>query len=131
MSAVAVALTFGCGEDNKAVEPSCKEGEAGCPPLPPPPPPKCETSAPTTCTQPDLTYTADIKPMVGELCLGCHKGEPDGPWSLGGYEHVANWHDLLRGAMLQCTMPPADSGLTMTTEQRQTMLEWLRCGFPE
>lgn len=92
---------------------------------------ECLTKAPTACAEPSPHYAADIKPIVDSICINCHKGEKDGPWSLAAYEHLADWHDLLRTAMLKCNMPPVDSGYTMTLEQRQTMLNWLRCGFPE
>jgi hypothetical protein len=32
--------------------------------------------------------------------------------------------------MLNCSMPPLDSGLTMPTEERQLLLHWIRCGYP-
>jgi hypothetical protein len=92
---------------------------------------QCDTVAPRACNYPDLTYTADIKPLIGDICLACHKGEPDGPWTLNGYEHVANWHDLIRSVMLNCEMPPPEEEIPMTTEERQLILEWLRCGYPE
>lgn len=92
---------------------------------------QCDTVAPRACNFPELTYTNDIKPLVDDICLGCHKGEKDGPWTLNGYEHVANWHDLIRAVMLNCEMPPPEEQIPMTTEERQLILEWLRCGYPE
>ncbi len=90
----------------------------------------CEVPAPTECPDPMPTYK-DVRPLITERCVVCHYGEVDGPWTLDGYEHVANWHDLIRGAMLSCSMPPPDSDMTMTVEERVELLAWLRCGFPK
>jgi hypothetical protein len=92
---------------------------------------QCDTVAPRACNFPELTYTNDIKPIIDDVCLSCHLGEEDGPWELTSYEHVASWHDLLRSVMLSCEMPPPEERITMTTEERQLLLEWLRCGYPE
>jgi hypothetical protein len=54
----------------------------------------------------------------------------DGPWPLTSYEHVANWQDIIRGAMLACTMPPADAGNLMTNDERMAILVWIRCALP-
>lgn len=92
---------------------------------------ECDTVAPRACNFPELTYTNDIKPIIDDTCLACHLGEPDGPWTLEKYEHVVSWHDLIRAVMLNCEMPPPEDRVRMTTEDRQLILEWLRCGFPE
>ncbi len=90
----------------------------------------CDVPAPTECPDPMPTYK-DVRPLITDRCVVCHYGEVDGPWTLDGYEHVANWHDLIRGAMLSCSMPPPDSDMTMTVEERVELLTWLRCGFPK
>ncbi len=91
----------------------------------------CEVTAPTECPSPAPTY-ADIKPIVARRCSSssCHSGAAGGPWPLTEYEDIADWWDITRDQLLACTMPPPDSGVVMTSDERMTMLVWLRCGFP-
>jgi uncharacterized membrane protein len=49
---------------------------------------------------------------------------------LSAYQHVADWVAEIRAHMLTCTMPPVDSGVSMTREERQLILSWIRCGYP-
>ncbi len=87
-------------------------------------------AAPTACPDPPVTY-ADVQPIVEARCLGCHWGQEGGPWPLTSYTHVADWQDFIRASLLDCTMPPRDSGVGMTATEKTTMLEWVRCGAPE
>ena len=95
-------------------------------------PPACGVVGPTECPSPPPLY-ADVAPIVGQRCAGpCHDGLlAEGPWPLTDYEHVADWADVIRGELLRCTMPPADSGVTMTLDERLALLTWIRCGHPE
>ncbi len=92
-------------------------------------PAECDVVAPTSCPEPKPTY-ADVEPIFQERCVGCHAGIPDGPWPLTDYGHVSAWFGEIRGAMLSCSMPPADAGIEMPTEERDLILLWIRCGFP-
>lgn len=93
-------------------------------------PPPCETTAPTSCPSPAPTY-ADIAPIVESRCLGCHYGALGGPWPLTSYDHVADWRDTIRGAMLDCSMPPPEEQVPITTDERMQLLVWIRCGMPQ
>lgn len=104
-----------CG-DNRAPG---QEGAYACPPR-----------APTSCPDPSPRY-ADVAPVIQQHCLPCHFGEPQGPWPLYDYRHVADWQDVVRDEVLSCAMPPADSGLMMPTQDREAILTWILCGFPE
>lgn len=90
----------------------------------------CEVPAPTACPDPKPTYADDIAPIIERRCLTCHYGEPDGPWPLTSYGHVADWHDGIFAVMLNCAMPPPASGMAMPVAERVRVLEWLRCGLP-
>jgi hypothetical protein len=92
--------------------------------------PGCDVVAPRACPDPKPTYTADVEPILQERCIGCHSGMPNGPWPLTSYTHVASWFAELQGAMLSCAMPPPDSGVPMETEERETILTWIRCNLP-
>jgi hypothetical protein len=88
--------------------------------------PLCHLPAPTMCPDPAVHY-ADIVPIVQQRCLPCHDGRST-HWPLTDYRHVADWQDIIRSAMLNCTMPPGDAGIPMPTEERMTVLHWIRCG---
>lgn len=93
------------------------------------PPLVCEVEAPTVCPDPPLTY-ADVEPIIERRCVECHDGTPP-EWPLTSYRHVADWNVEIRTEMLRCTMPPRDSGIEMPVEEREQILTWILCGFPE
>lgn len=92
------------------------------------PPVECDATAPTSCPDP-MPRWPDVQPIFAVRCAVCH-GEVLGLWPLDEYSHVVDWNVEIRGMVLDCTMPPVDSDVTMTLEERQLILEWLRCGFP-
>jgi hypothetical protein len=94
----------------------------------------CDLTAPTECPSDMPTY-ADVEPIFAERCVGCHSG-PSGEmcptcWSLTEYMDIKHWTRQIRSQMLQCAMPPVDSGMTMPDAERMKILEWLRCDLPE
>lgn len=88
----------------------------------------CEVEAPRACTVDPKPKFADVMPIIAERCLGCHDGAGE-QWPLLSYSHVASWYAQIRDAMLHCTMPPADAGIDMPSEEREALLMWIRCGF--
>ena len=90
----------------------------------------CAPTAPTACTAPEPRY-ADVAPIFERRCASCHTGVTDAQWPLDDYQHVADWASFIRDELLSCAMPPADSGMTMTPEERDAILLWVRCGYPE
>jgi len=97
---------------------------------------ECNVTAPTACPSPAPTYEQDIKPIIEQRCITCHSGDGMSElcpicWGLTTYQHVADWDDVIRGAMVACEMPPPSSGITMTNAERLKILEWIRCGVPE
>lgn len=96
---------------------------------PPPEEEGCDVVAPTSCPEPAPHY-ADVEPIFEARCIGCHGGV-SGLWPLTAYSHAADWHDTIRSAMLACAMPPVDSGIHMPLSERQTLLTWIRCGYPQ
>ncbi|MFL5305871.1 MAG: hypothetical protein ACJ8F1_11690 [Polyangia bacterium] len=91
----------------------------------------CSVAAPTSCPEPAPRY-ADVAGILNQRCaMPCHSGVPSGPWPLTDYEHVADWADAVRADLLDCSMPPADGGVSITTDDRTAVLTWIRCGSPE
>jgi hypothetical protein len=91
----------------------------------------CNVDAPTSCPGADAPTWETVAPIVGARCAPCHYGQPDGPWPLITYQHVVDWYDVVRSDLIDCSMPPADGGVTMTDEERHTILTWLRCDTPK
>jgi len=92
---------------------------------------ECAPVAPTACPDPAPHY-ADVAPIFQQRCAGCHTtAVKDAPWPLDDYEHVADWATFIRDELLQCAMPPADSGVGMPPEERDAILVWVRCGYPK
>ena len=89
----------------------------------------CDVERPTACPDASLRY-ADVAPIIAQRCTGCHNGK-DGMWPLSTYQHVADWSGEIRAQMLSCTMPPPSAGIDMPLAERQTILDWIRCGFPK
>jgi hypothetical protein len=88
----------------------------------------CPVPPPTECPNPPPHYP-DIEPIVQRLCVPCHMGLPNGPWPLTDYTHVADWQDIIRGAMLDCSMPPIEAVFAMRSAERVAILTWILCGF--
>jgi hypothetical protein len=88
----------------------------------------CPVPPPTECPNPPPHYP-DIAPIVQRLCVPCHAGLPNGPWPLTDYTHVADWQDIIRGAMLDCSMPPITAAFAMKADERAALLTWILCGF--
>lgn len=117
-AAVAADLGTDGGTDG-LLDGAVRDGGVTC--VPPAPP--------TACPDPPVRYD-DIRPILDARCVRCHDTVQGGPWPLATYTHVADWQDIIRASMLDCTMPPLDAGVPMTTEERLTVLTWIRCGAP-
>ena len=90
----------------------------------------CTVQAPTVCPAPP-PHWPDVSPIFQRRCVMCHNGMIGGPWPLMQYSHVADWFDVVRAMLLDCSMPPPDAGVTMPDEERVAILTWLLCGYPE
>jgi len=90
----------------------------------------CAPTAASECLEPAPRYS-DVAPIFARRCASCHTGRAGAPWPLDSYAHVADWSSFIRDELLQCSMPPRDSGVAMTADERDQILIWLRCGAPE
>jgi cytochrome c5 len=90
----------------------------------------CNVQAPTSCPEQHPVF-ADVQPIFARRCNPCHNGlAKDGPWPLKSYEEIVSWEDDVRSMVLNCEMPPPDGGIYISEEERQAILQWLRCGHP-
>jgi hypothetical protein len=99
-------------------------GQGGEPPVA-----SCAVEAPRACTEPKPGYD-DVSPILKERCVLCHSGAAGGPWPLTSYGHVADWQNEIRDQVSRCSMPPADAGVPITSDERAKLLMWIRCGTP-
>jgi len=90
----------------------------------------CDVVPPTECPDPAPNY-ADVAPIFQQRCASCHFDAPGAPWPLDTYSHVADWAVVVRDELVRCAMPPADSGITLPVSERDRILNWVRCGYPE
>src|SRR6266496_4020938 len=88
----------------------------------------CPYQAPQTCPASTPTYQADVLPILQTKCNDCHTGADGGPWPLTDYQLVVDWKISILGDLECNTMPPADAGLALTSDERTTLLAWLVCG---
>ena len=88
----------------------------------------CDVELPRACAEPAPTY-AEVSPIFEARCVICHAGMAGGPWPLTSYGHVADWQDEIRSHVSRCTMPPPDSGVAISDDERDDILMWLRCGL--
>lgn len=126
------------GDDGGKTRPSRDAGEAQDAETPPDAgetdaqieqPVECAVEAPSRCPD-SIPHYADVAPIFAKRCSSCHNGQ-NGMWPLSTYQHVADWYGEIRAQMLACTMPPPAAGIAMPVEERQTILSWIRCGFPK
>lgn len=110
-----------CGSAESKGEPAANEHKAQT---------VCQPTAPTECPEP-VPHFVDVAPIFEQRCASCHTGIKDAPWPLDNYEHVVDWASVIRDELLQCLIPPQDSGVEMTPEERQAILVWVRCGALE
>jgi len=91
----------------------------------------CNVDPPLTCPAEVPTY-ATVQPIIEKACVPCHDGaDPDGPWPLKTYKSAADWAEVIRADLMNCSMPPADGGVPLSDEDRHTLLTWIRCDYPQ
>jgi hypothetical protein len=89
-----------------------------------------EVDASATCTDKTLTYET-VKPIITRSCLPCHADETDGNWPLLTYREIADWSDVISSDVIGCTMPPSDQGISLSAQDRTTLVNWFVCGNPQ
>jgi hypothetical protein len=136
--AIALALAYGvsaamsCGDDSgggggsgNPADASGDPGTVGCLPMPVPA---------AVCPTPPVTYD-NLKPLFQARCVNvCHNGvtkDSNGEviWRLTELKHFDDWQDATRARIADCSMPPPDAGVPLTIEERQAILEFLKCEF--
>jgi len=87
--------------------------------------------ASATCAVDGSSFVATIQPILAKSCLpACHDGSPDAAWPLTDYDDVQAWTTFVAKDILQCTMPPPQSGYPIKQSDRQAIMDWISCNGP-
>jgi hypothetical protein len=86
-------------------------------------------SAQQTSLNEDVTWVADVGPMMAEQCMNCHRPGQIAPMSLLTYEEVRPWAPSIR-MMVEDRIMPARNDRVMTDEQINMILRWIEAGAP-
>ena len=82
----------------------------------------------------ELTYYADIKPVVDQRCATCHQPGEIGPFSLTSWEEVYRVRHLVAASVRHGSMPPwppaahcneFDKNISLTDGERALLLQWV------
>lgn len=88
----------------------------------------------TKCTATQVpSFKSQVAPIIAKSCAngaGCHTGKPGDPWPLTDYQEIVDWKSAFVEDIQGCTMPPADSGVPLTSDDRLVLWQWLTCGTP-
>lgn len=52
-----------------------------------------------------ISYSADIVPILKNNCLSCHHTKGRGPWSMDSYDKIVSWSKMIREVVLTKRMP--------------------------
>jgi hypothetical protein len=73
----------------------------------PDPGPWCSLEPAASAETPaSATYHRDVRPILERKCVGCHREEGSGPFSLEGYTQAAVWAPAIARAVREGHMPP-------------------------
>jgi hypothetical protein len=98
--------------------------------------------APTVATHPRLTqvtWTADIEPIIERRCRGCHVEGGFGPMPLTNYDEVRTWSRAISEEVMERRMPPwsaapgfGDFGndRSLTPIEVELLVAWTEGGTP-
>jgi mono/diheme cytochrome c family protein/peroxiredoxin len=84
-------------------------------------------------------YATQIAPLLQQNCVGCHRPDGIGPWSMNSHRRVANYAEMIEEVLLTRRMPPWDphpdygvflAPQQLSREETQTLLRWVEAGAP-
>lgn len=87
----------------------------------------------------NVTYAADVAPIVQAKCQGCHRPGQVGPFALLTYDHARRWAASIREVIDERRMPPwhadpryghFENDRSLTAQERATLLAWVDQGAP-
>ena len=93
----------------------------------------CTAVLPSGCSVAP-SYAATIEPLVQRACATCHgPGGVASDRDLTTYANVARLEITELIQIYACQMPPADAGADamLSSDERQEMMQWFVCGYPD
>jgi hypothetical protein len=93
---------------------------------------------PAGCPTTAVTY-GQVQGILQRRCVDtCHNMRTPDPnnnnepiWSLETYRHAVDWADSIRETINHCMMPPKDSQIPITVEERTLLVQWVNCKTPQ
>jgi peroxiredoxin len=88
----------------------------------------------------DVTYSRDVRPVLEQHCVRCHRAGQIAPFALTSYDDAAGWADTIAEVVGQRRMPPwyADprygdfsNDPRFTDAERTLLADWANAGAPE
>ena len=93
-----------------------------------------------TAADKTITFHQHVRPLIVKHCTYCHQPGTTAPFSLITYDDVVNSGEMIAEVVDQQRMPPWYASpkhgeflnaRTLSREERQTILGWVRAGMPE
>jgi hypothetical protein len=87
----------------------------------------------------EISYAADIVPIVQHKCAVCHQAGGLGPMALTSYEQIKAFAPMIREALRSKRMPPFQPDPTvghwapnegLSSDQLRTLVHWIEAGAP-
>lgn len=97
-------------------------------------------AAPAGPTEPTVTFTKDVAPILYNSCISCHRQGEIGPMSLITYQDVRPWAKSIRNKVASREMPPWGANphygrfkddRSLTDKQIETISKWVDAGAPK
>ncbi|MGH8583615.1 MAG: redoxin domain-containing protein, partial [Gammaproteobacteria bacterium] len=88
---------------------------------------------------PTPSYAAQVAPILGARCAGCHRTGGVAPWAMDSHARIQGWSAMMREAIMTRRMPPwgADDSagalspnLALGTDEQRILVHWLAAGAP-
>ncbi len=85
-----------------------------------------------------VTYTADVAPILKNKCTHCHIDEGIAPWTMKDYKTVRGWGAMIREVILNRRMPPWKpdpyygefrNNISLTPDETRTLVYWIDEGY--
>jgi hypothetical protein len=90
----------------------------------------CPRDLPDACTDAP-SYSATLGRIIQTECAPCHyAGSTIAKFDFSTYAGVSTNAGAFLGQLYSCHMPPPDSGLSVSLNEREELLAWLVCGAP-
>jgi hypothetical protein len=93
----------------------------------------CTASLPASCPAAP-SFATTIAPIMQRTCATCHvAGGVAADRDLTSYAHIAELETTELIQLYSCQMPPPDAGpsATLAPAEREQLLQWFVCGFPD